>query len=169
LLKNQTHFNDYLQRSYNKHGVNKFEFTILESCDEGRLTEKEQAWVESKLGNIYNEVVDVTKMSGPSNPFFGHRHSELTRAKMSAAKKGKYVGSNNPNYGGKNRDVLVERMTGTRNSNSKLDDEKVSEIKTMLSCGSKNQEEIASLFNVSRTVITKIKNGNLWKHVKENE
>ncbi len=45
---------------------------------------------------------------GKSNPFYGCKHTPETKKKMSEAKKGKYLGENNPLYGRKNP-LLAER------------------------------------------------------------
>ena len=34
-LKNGTHFNEYLQRAFNKYGFDNFEFRVLEETEEG--------------------------------------------------------------------------------------------------------------------------------------
>jgi len=44
-LKSNIHFNIYLQRSYNKHGIDNFIFEILEECNENILNEKEAYWI----------------------------------------------------------------------------------------------------------------------------
>ncbi len=55
--------------------------------------------------------------------------------------------------------------TGVNNGMSKLDDNKVMEIKRLLSIGDKSQESIAKEFNISRTIISKIKQKKYWKHI----
>lgn len=46
LLKNNTHYNQYLQYAYNKHGLSKF-FTIkLEECKKDVLLIREKYWIE---------------------------------------------------------------------------------------------------------------------------
>jgi len=83
---------------------------------------------------------------------------------MSKAKKGKYTGGDNPNFGGKNRAVLQKLMRGSKNCNAKLSEEDVREIKLRLLKGEKHQY-IAEDFKVSRTVITRINNGTRWGHI----
>ncbi len=48
---------------------------------------------------------------------------------------------------------------------SKLTESDVKLIKQMLIAGEKSQYEIARIFNVSRSAILNIKQGNTWKHV----
>lgn len=54
-LRKNSHFNQYLQRSYNKHGEKQFEFIILEICNKNdNLYEKEGYWIQ-KLKSMKNE------------------------------------------------------------------------------------------------------------------
>jgi len=54
--------------------------------------------------------------------------------------------------------------TGTRNGMSRLDDDKVSEIKQLLKSGV-SQYKIAAKYGVSRSTILKIKLNKTWNHV----
>ena len=45
-LKNNTHQNKYLQRTYNKYGADIFEFSLIEECSEKELTIREQYWID---------------------------------------------------------------------------------------------------------------------------
>lgn len=45
-LKMQTHSSVHLQRSWNKHGKDKFLFSIIEECDQNNLIEREQYWID---------------------------------------------------------------------------------------------------------------------------
>jgi len=46
-LKHNRHENIHLQRSYNKHGVDNFEFKLLCNCPEDRLQVVEQFYIDS--------------------------------------------------------------------------------------------------------------------------
>lgn len=59
-------------------------------------------------GNSSKVITEETKRKmsenhydskGKNNPMYGKKHSYLAISKMSAIKKGKYMGENNPNYG----------------------------------------------------------------------
>ena len=73
---------------------------------------------------------------------------------MSLSKKGKYTGTLNPNFGG--------IFHGTRHSKLQTDD--IVKIKSML-FNRIAHAEIASMFKVSRTVITRISNGTRWGNI----
>lgn len=45
LLSKNKHNNMYLQRSFNKYGIENFEFKIIEECEKNRLYEREFYWV----------------------------------------------------------------------------------------------------------------------------
>ncbi len=162
LLKNNKHFNKYLQNSYNKHGLINFKFILLEQCLESEITDMEQKWVDYYSNCLFNHVKDVKKLSGPTNPFYGHKHSKSTKEKLSLAAKGKYIGSNNPNYGRVRSSEELRLMTINR---GKLRVEEVMEICELLKIDNLSHKEIANIFSISRTVITRISNGKRWSNV----
>lgn len=85
--------NAHFQYAWNKYGGDSFIFEVLEECQENVLKERELFWIE------YYHALDVEfgyNLMSPTHPL---RHSEVSREKMSLAKKGKYLGENNHNYG----------------------------------------------------------------------
>ena len=52
-LKNKTHDNEHLQRSYNKYGIDNFEYYIVEKCSMKKLEEREDYYIE-----LYNTTTD---------------------------------------------------------------------------------------------------------------
>ncbi len=87
-LRNNRHRNSYLQRSYNKHGENNFEFVVLEEIkDVKALHKSEQFWINN-IGSYkenlgYNICKNIT-----SSPMLGRHHSEETKKRISTFKKG---------------------------------------------------------------------------------
>ena len=83
-LRRGTHFNDRLQKSYNKHGEACFVFQVVEYCAPHNLTQREQFWID-RFGfhNLYN----LRPYADSSQK--GYKHSARSRAAMSAAHKGK--------------------------------------------------------------------------------
>ena len=71
LLKCKKHFNTHLQRSYNKNGINAFEFIILEECVKDNLPDKEQEWINKHSACLYNHDLFVSDKRGNKNPFVG--------------------------------------------------------------------------------------------------
>ena len=102
-LENQTHSNEYLQRSYNKHGKDIFLFEIIEESDD--LDNREIHWINEYGGinsdNNYNlkdpltmEWSDYTRvkhsknMTGENNPNFGNKWTENQKKEQSDKRKG---------------------------------------------------------------------------------
>ena len=51
LLKTNTHFNNHLQSSYNKHGINNFIYEIIEITKKENMIEHEQYWIDKLEAN----------------------------------------------------------------------------------------------------------------------
>jgi len=102
-LEKQIHSNEYLQRSYNKHGKDNFMFEIIENTDD--LDNRELYFI-NEYGGInsnlnYNLKNPLTK-----------EWSDYTRVKQSNS----MIGENNPNYGNKwtqqQKDNLSKKRKG---------------------------------------------------------
>jgi group I intron endonuclease len=52
MLKKGIHDNSHLQNSFNKYGIQSFEFDIIEECDESNLIDKENHYINFYLSNI---------------------------------------------------------------------------------------------------------------------
>lgn len=87
-LNNNVHFNDYLQKSWNKYGSENFRFYILEYCDIEQLDDREIYYIS--LYNTLNRTKGYNLTSGGTN---GKVYSDETRAKISKALKGHAVSS----------------------------------------------------------------------------
>lgn len=82
-LRKSTHHNNRLQRSYDKHGIESFDFSIVEYVDDhSMLLEREQVWID-----FFKPTYNIAKFAG--SPTRGLKFSAETRAKMSAAGKGR--------------------------------------------------------------------------------
>jgi len=84
-LRRGAHYNDHLQRSWDKYGEDAFEFSVFAYCAVENLLENEQILLDLYVGkeDCYNIAKDAVA------PFRGKKHTEETRAKLSAAMKGK--------------------------------------------------------------------------------
>ena len=115
-LNNNTHDNDYLQKSWNKYGPACFDFKILEYCDVSELDSKERNYIalyntfDKNYG--YNLILDcevnrlisdetreklsiagkkrknIPDMSGENNPMFGKHLTNETKEKIRSARIG---------------------------------------------------------------------------------
>ena len=81
-LKNNRHINTHLQNAYNKYGEENFKFEIIEECQEAKLTEREQYWIDYYGGINSNNNYNFKEASSPG------KFSELSRQKMSKSKLG---------------------------------------------------------------------------------
>jgi group I intron endonuclease len=75
-LKQNKHSNKILQHSFNKYGINKFVFHIIETCMPERCLEIEQFYLD-----FLKPEFNIAKSS--SAPMLGKSHNEKTRKKMS--------------------------------------------------------------------------------------
>lgn len=165
LLRHRSHINIHLQRAFDKYGEEIFEFVLLQECEESLLNEIEQKIIdEHGIQNLYNLAPNVRDVKGGHNPFYGKKHSVISKQKMSEWKKKNYLGTDNPNYG-KKRTIEEKLEMVDRNSQTKLNKEKVLKIKDLLIIGKLSDAEIANVFNVNRTVITRIANGTRWANI----
>ena len=134
------HYNQYLQRSFNKYGEGTFEWLVLEEVDDADLPKREMFWIERL------EACDSAKgFNGTreTESFFrGKKHSLKSKKMMSRARQG----SNHPN--------------------AALDEGKVREIFRLHRSGL-NQKEISILLMVDNTTIQCVLKGKTWKHVGE--
>ena len=85
-LNENKHFNDYLQKSWNKYGCDNFIFYIIELCDVDLLDEKEIYYIG--YYKTLNRDKGYNLMSGGS---FGRKYSTESRLKMSRSLQGHFV------------------------------------------------------------------------------
>lgn len=108
-LSGNYHINKHLQNSWNKYEEENFKFEIVEECEENKLTEREQYWIDyyGGINNTMNYNLREADMKG--------HLSEETKRKMSCYWKGRVIsedtrrkmrenhanvsGKNNPMYG----------------------------------------------------------------------
>lgn len=129
------HHNEYLQKSFNKHGKDNFKFQIIELTDD--LDNRELYWLNEYGGlnseNTYNFKNPKTK-----------EWSEYTKVKQSKS----MLGENNPNFGNKWTDEQKEKASKSKKG-KKLEDligeEKAKLVKEKMSksqTGRKHSEEV---------------------------
>ena len=83
-LTKNSHDNSYLQHAYNKYGKDNFVFTILLECDKELLNQYEQDLIF--LSECFKETIGYNLTLGGDG---GEIPNDVTRAKMSATRKGK--------------------------------------------------------------------------------
>jgi group I intron endonuclease len=156
-LNKNVHKNKKLQRSWNKYGNRSFQFQILIECDRENLKKLEKQEIEKiPENNRYNISKNYDNLYGKNNPFYGKNHTDETKKKLSLIGKTR-VGPKNSNYG--NKQSIETRIKTGHNKKTKLNQKQVEKI---IQEKNKTHQEIAISYGVSRSVITRIKNGTRW-------
>ena len=138
-LYNQTHFNDYLQKSFNLHGEEAFEFLVLEHCHIEELDERECYYMS--LYNVEDRDYGYNLKSGGQHG--GSKLCKESRKKLSDSIKASYtdelrqkrsdfqkaqwdnpeirvnrIGENAPMYGHHHTDEVKKRLSEFRKGKS---------------------------------------------------
>jgi group I intron endonuclease len=80
------HHSPALQRSWIKHGAGAFIFEVLEEVEPALLIEREQYWIDTLDATDPFCGANVEPCAASS---LGRKHTEMTRARMSASRKGR--------------------------------------------------------------------------------
>lgn len=151
-LKNGTHYNEHLQKAYNKYGKENFEFKIIEYCTEEELDELESKWIKEFDSMNYNK--------GYNSESGGNKNKRFSEERIKAIS-----GKGNPMYNKHHTEETKEIIRNkNRGQNSKLTVKQVSEIKEMLLKG-KSCKELAEKYEVDITTISKIFTCKNWEWV----
>lgn len=156
LLRNGKHYNDYLQKAFNKYGEEKFEFKTLQIInDKNNLISQEQYWMDvfrpeyniapkagSTLGVKCTEEArqkNRESNSGEKNAMWGKHHSKKTRDKISLSLKGK--------PGRKHTDETKEKIS-KKNKGRKLSEQtKINISRSRLGKGVRGVIQYDKLYN----------------------
>lgn len=82
-LRANRHRNIRMQRAFNRDGESQFEFSLIEECTPETLTQREQYWLDFFSTSYRYNICPAAESS------LGVKRSEESKAKMSAAKKGR--------------------------------------------------------------------------------
>ncbi len=95
-LRDNIHRNGRLQNSWNKYGVNAFEFEILEETEPNTCLASEQYWIDLLCTYDDKHGYNIARIAGSS---FGQRRTPEQKLNISLSVKGKREGILNNNYG----------------------------------------------------------------------
>jgi len=95
---------------------------------------------------------------GDKNPFFGLKHTDETKEKISKANSGRVVSS-------EIKLKISLATTGEKNANSKLNASDVLKMKNEYNLGGTSYKILSKKYNISKTQVARIINGETWKSV----
>jgi group I intron endonuclease len=107
-LINNIHKNNYLQRSYNKHGINNFIFEILEECEPEIRLGIEQYWIN--VLNVCNRKYgyNITPTAGNNS---GYKYTEEQKENISNGLKKKFeTGYKGSTFGKKYTQIELDNI-----------------------------------------------------------
>lgn len=178
MLIKKLHPNMILQNSVAKYGINNFVFipilnTPIEYC------RKLEQFVKDKSGfNCCYNIAKDCELAGSRIV-----HSDSTKLKISIANKGKKRTEAQKKYLKhrlsviKNKDTkafseqrlknLPKTQIGSKNANSKLNEDERDAIIQMINCGFRNKDIVKSYPLISNGLITEIKSGRTWRHLQD--
>jgi len=163
LLKNK-HQNIHLQRFVNKYGLDKLNFSVIETViDDNILLNREQYYM-----NITENKFNIAENS--SAPMLGKTHTMSAIKKISSHSSGK----SNPMFGKKRPEWLINKLTACSLNRLKTNEEKIKRIinlpnrieiiiekdNTKINCFSLSHA--ASIVTVSQQSISKAIKNNSW-------
>jgi group I intron endonuclease len=174
-LNHNKHHNSHLQASWNKYGINAFEFSVIFECKINDLLINERKLILKFKSSDNNYGYNV---NDPEHSFLNKKHSEKTKQILSLQKQGK----NNPMYGKtginhprfntkssietKNKISLSKIGIPThRQTNVKLKPNDIINIRKIYNEQKISQIKIAKLYGVSDGTINLIIAGKTWSHV----
>ena len=87
-LRNNSHYNRYLQAAWNKYGEDWFLFSILYVCPPNKCLENEQRMIEQYKTMAHENGYNLCPVAGS---VLGYAHTDDTKRRISAANKGKIL------------------------------------------------------------------------------
>ncbi len=87
-LRHGKHYNKHLQLSYDKYGLDAFEFAILEECDPQIIDEREKYWIKKLETMDPHKGYNMTEGGNKPPNHTGMTMSEEQKRKISEAHKG---------------------------------------------------------------------------------
>ncbi len=105
MLRNNKHRNVILQRSWNKHGSDKFTFSILEECSVDQCLIREQFYLDT-LQPFKSIGYNIGKTAGGGDTFENYPDKEAFREKNRLLS----MGENNPMFGKSHTNSAIQKQ-----------------------------------------------------------
>ena len=172
-LKQNKHDNDFLQKSWNKHGEESFLFEIIEYVlDLNKLLEREQSYLDLIT---YDKKMSYNLCKTAGN-MLGFKHSDETKKKMSNSRIGNKNSlgfehsdetkkkMSNSHFGLKHDDKTIILMINKSKKDNlksvkyktKVSDEIKTELLDKYSSGSYSTRKLSELYGISKSTIWNI-------------
>lgn len=141
----------YLHRAIQKYGKESFFVEVLCELPNEQITDEMEEYFINRYCTLAPNGYNL--MTGGRAP----RHNELTRKKMSASHKGiRPPTSFAENWTPEWRARASERSKGSRNSNAKLTNQQVEEIRSLYREGNHSQQKLANMYGVHQAHISRL-------------
>ena len=116
-------------KAFLKYGIDNFTMTIIEDCENCKMSEREIYWIKELktfIGdpdcNGYNMTRGGEAMFGDSNPFYGKKHTEESKRKMSECAKQR-TGDKNSFFGRHHSEETKEKIRQANTGRKHTEDE----------------------------------------------
>jgi len=162
----------YLHRSMNKYGFNNFIIEEVEKVDTLNYARKREIfWIKYLNSTNHDIGMNLTKggegtfgfrLPTEKCSFYGKKHTEESKRKMSEAKTGK-----NP-LSKKQRIKSIAKITGSKNIGAKLVEDDILNIINDYVYNKFSIPKLSEKYKISKTQIARILNFKSWKAVTQN-
>ena len=171
--------NSHFWNAINKYGWNNFEHIVFAE----NLSQEEASHMEKLLISLYNTTnpdygynltVGGESLTGEDNPFYGKKHTDEAKQKISEKAKardktvfntsGLSLGRGTKYWTSETYDKLSKANQGEKSATAKLTEEDVVDILHMLKNGCR-YNEIKGKYDIADSEISRIKNKNRWAYL----
>ena len=180
-----------LYQSIRKYGFESFNFIEIDSAPAEEIDDLEIFWIQFfesnkrergyNLSNGGKPLKDSKIIKNRKPPMLGKKHSNETKIKMSLDRQGeknnfygkqhsvqskiKMSKNDNRKYFGDANYFSKHKYVGSSHGNSKLKEQQVLDIRYIYQEKKLNYEELAKIFNVSPSTVSRIIQRKVWTHI----
>lgn len=152
ILEHARHNTIVVDKAMQKYGIDSFEIEQIDSASNiDELNEREKYWIkyyDCVVPNGYNQC------NGGENTA-GYHHKEESKRKMSKTKSAIYIGRNNPFFGKKHSDISKKKMSEQRKGMGHLSEEQVKRLRSSHYKVKVRNVETGEVFDSAKEAATK--------------